>query len=171
MACAFEPTDASFNAIAKAQGGFEPFLLFVTLASFGFGAGLWQGHLFDAHLARDAFIFRRIHAAIRCCDLGRMAKQFLVVFQTSAPLLVIARIALQNPILTNNPAVHFTIPQFASELGFVWGALASLNNGRMGLEQTDNFLRRGHLLFCKHALGGLVKHLPHQRQIVFEGRD
>jgi hypothetical protein len=97
-----------------------------------------------------------------------MTKQFLVVFQTGDPLLVIRWIALQNPILTDDAAVHFAIPQFVSELRFVGRTLPALNNCGVRFKQTDNFLCGGHLFLLKHAPGGLVNHLADQRQIVLK---
>ena len=93
------------------------------------------------------FIVGRIDAAVGCGSGGRMAKKVAMMLQAERPLILVVRgIAGQNAVFTDQTAVHFTIPDLASEFSLAWRCFAALDDGRMRFEQTD------HLFWGRHRL-------------------
>jgi len=63
-----------------------------------------------------------------------------MVLQTRTPLDIVRRIALQNPILGDDPTIYFAVPELASEFGFARRRFAPLDNRRVRFEQADDFV-------------------------------
>lgn len=91
-----------------------------------------------------------------------------MVLQTGTPLSLIGRIARQEAILGDDATLNLTVPKFASKLGFLGRRFAPLDDRRLRLKQTDDFLQRWHRLLLENSPGGLLYHATHQRHIVLQ---
>src|SRR6266851_2575199 len=97
LAGAPQVTDAPFDAGSKAQGGAEPGLGLMRLSRGILMARLGQGDEFNPGLLGYPLIGGRKDAAVGGGELGWMTKQLLVLVDTGRPLLLIGRIATQQP--------------------------------------------------------------------------
>jgi len=99
-----------------------------------------------------------------------MPKELAMMLQTDRPLILIVRgTAGQDAILTDQTAVHFTVPDLASEFGVAWGRFAALDDGRMRFEQADHLFRGRHRLALEHAARRLRDDPLRQGQKMFQG--
>jgi len=93
-----------------------------------------------------------------------------MMLQAGSPLILIVRgIAGQEAILTDQAAVHFTVPDLAPEFGVARRRFAALDDGRMRFEQTDHLVRGGHRLTLEHPARRLRDYPLHQGQEMLQG--
>src|SRR5512136_2428805 len=161
-------TNPPLDAVAKTLRRAEPRLAFAPLPAFRLEAGLRQADAAHAPGARMALVLWRVDAAI-AADLPRgFAKQPAMPFQGRPQLLGIGRIAGQDAILADQPALDLGVPNLVPELGLLWFGFAPTNDGGVGLEQTDHLVAGRDRLAVQDPLSGLLDHPLHQRHIGVE---
>lgn len=168
LAGTFQPADASFDPCSKTQGGFEPPLRFAAFPPTVLRTWLGQRHLLYAQSTRQALIRFREHATIGSREIRSTLEQSPMVLQTRTPLNIVRRIAPENPILRDDPTVHFTVPELASEFGLARWRLAPLDNRGVRFKQTDDLFGRRHRLMLEDPPRRLLNHRTHQRHIMGE---
>ena len=166
VASALQSANASFDARSKTQRRSEPALPFLSFPPLAFRSGLGQSYLFHAQVTCELFVRFGEHAAIGRRQLGRMPKQFPMVFQARTPLRLVGRIAGENAILGDEAAIDFTVPELAAKFGFTRGRFAPLDNGRVRLKQTHDLFWRRHRLVLQDPPRGLLNHAAYQGHIV-----
>src|SRR5450759_4569561 len=114
--------------------------------------------MLNTHFLSSLFVGGGIQASV-CAGLFRgVVEGGLVGFQAGLPLMFIRRIAIQNAIMADNPAIHFVEPDFMTIFHRA-GFLPSANDVSMSFKDADDFLLGWHTLVLKDPPPGLVYHL------------
>src|SRR3970282_2314308 len=136
-------TDAAFNPIAETLGRPKPGLLLVSATPVRLVTRLGQAHSTNAQDPRFLFIAGRVNAPITADLLGRFAKQLAVTLHTGNQILGFVRIAHQEAVLANQPALDFPIPNLAPELSLFRFSFAATDNRRVRFKQTHDLVAGG----------------------------
>jgi hypothetical protein len=166
LTSALQSANPSFNARSKPQRRSEPALRFASFATLAFRTRLGQSHTFDADITGELFIRFGEHAAISRSQLGWAPKQFLMIVQTGTPLCIVGRIAPENPILGDDAAIDFAVPELASKFSLLRGCFAPLNNRGVRLKQTDDLFWCRHRHMLEDSPRSLLNHATHQGHIL-----
>src|SRR3989304_5971073 len=117
--------------------------------------------------AAEALCAERKQPAIRTGLLRRLTKLSDVPRQAGRPLRRVRRIARQHAVGTDEAAVHFVRPDLMAILDRAL-RFAPAEDVRVRLKETDDLLRRRHLLFLEDAAHGLLNDLLHARPERFQ---
>src|SRR5574341_1935037 len=95
-------------------------------------------------------------------ETGRASEQAAVMVEAGWPLVFVGWVAIQDTIMTNEATLDFIEPDLASELGVMPG-FATLNDGRVRLEQADQLQVRREFFALKDPAHGLADHVLNTR--------
>jgi hypothetical protein len=87
-----------------------------------------------------------MHVAVRCYEPWRPAEQAQVILQSWLQLSFVARVAFEYPKPAHDAPFHLREPHLPPKLGLLAG-LTPADYGRVGLEDGNQLLGGGHLLF------------------------
>ena len=111
-----EDTDASFHTGMPMTTFHEPGFVFVFQTLLGTVTAFWQDHTLDAQVLCKLFVQFGRQAAIGTGLLGWLVEGLHMGLQTGFPLLLIAGVAIQNTIVTDQTAFDLVQPQLVSVL-------------------------------------------------------
>jgi len=102
-----------------------------------------------------------VNGPIRADLLGRLAKQLAMLLEARQEELGFIRIARQEAILGDQPAVHFAIPELAAKLSVMGFGFGATNNGGVRFKQAHHLAGGRDRQTFEYALPGLVDDLAH----------
>jgi len=102
-----------------------------------------------------------VQSPIRRYESRGVAEETAVVGDAGGQLRCLWRIALQDGCPRNDPAIHPVQPDIVPELGR-FAALATADDGGVGLKDADHLLTRRYRLTPQHAPPCLLHRLVHQ---------